>query len=121
MISTSTTPKLDSADTASLSGTLADVAAFFRKSERTVKRWMREKDPIEHWKHNGALVFPMEGIVRWGAAYRMMSRGMTRQEAEAVVRQEWIAHMQVRNEWTDLVRRVEQLEQLVKREQKEAA
>lgn len=96
----------------SLNGTLSDVAAFFRVTERTVKRW-KMAGQIGAWQLGGALVFGEDDVVKlWRGFHRDAEPG-----SELEARRLWREHLGVRSaesgvrkELEGLVGRVAELE-----------
>ena len=98
--------------TPTVNGTLADVAAFFRVSERTVKRWVAAGE-IGRWKVGGNLMFTEEDVVKRMADGYVASDRLLPVEAAARARREWRELLQVRGDQgglQDLLRRVGELE-----------
>lgn len=99
---------------AALTGTLQDVAGFFRVSERTVKRWISEgKEQLGCWKRGGSLVFGEDDVVAWWVRYHRDGYGLRPGQGAAAARELWRRHMRVRAgdlEWRQNVeRRIESL------------
>lgn len=112
-----------------LNGTMADVAAFFRVSARTVKRWNSERPPrIAFWRDGGRVMYGEEDVCRYRAAHYVASERLQAGEALERARREWrgavhsprsTLHSPASIE--DLARRVSTLEALVLGGRKEAA
>lgn len=83
-------------ESATTSGTLQDVATFFRRSARTVHQWTKEKR-IAFWQVDQKLMFGEEAILDlWESGYvaaRRMSPGETRE----IGRMQWRAHLALRD------------------------
>ncbi|MDE2104576.1 MAG: helix-turn-helix domain-containing protein [Patescibacteria group bacterium] len=97
-----------------LTGTLQDVAEFFRVSPRTVKRWISEgQERLGCWKRGGSLVFGEDDVVSWWCAYHRNGHALQPGQGEALARELWRRHMRARAgdlEWRQNVeRRIETL------------
>lgn len=78
-------------------GRIADVAAFFRVSCRTVKRW-KQAQRIGGWRAGGRAVFTEEDVVRLKADGYVATERLSVVEAAERARREWREHLALRAE-----------------------
>jgi hypothetical protein len=104
----------------SVNGTFEDVIAFFRISERTGRRWLKERPPrLAYWRQGRNQVFGEDAVVELKAESYVTSRRMAPGEAREIARREWREHLHVRQsapitgDLAELRARVERLEKLV--------
>jgi len=82
----------------SVNGTLRDVAAFFRVSERTVKRWIKQTPPvIAVWRQGRHLMFGEEAVLEAATAGYLAARRLNPGEAKEIARRQWREHLRVRS------------------------
>lgn len=101
----------------SVNGTIAEVASFFRVSERTVNEWKSESPPaIAFWQYGRNIIFGEEAIVDCYEKRYMSARGMQPGEIREIARKEWREHLKIARadriagELRELRRRVQDLE-----------
>lgn len=102
------------ATTVSTNGTYEDVAAFFRRSTRTIQEWKSANPPvIGHFTEGKNVCFGEEDVIDLWVRMHADARGLKPGEAQEVARRQWRAHMKIRYEDTALRREFEQLKERV--------
>ena len=72
-------------------GTIRDVAAFFRCSTRTVRRWLAERPPrLTYWRSGGAVLVGEEAVLDAVTAGRVDS-GRPAATSRDAIRAQWRA------------------------------
>lgn len=95
-------------------GTIADVAAFFRVSVRTVAEWKAERPPrLAFWQEGRNVCFGEESVVALRAKMLVASSRLQPGEAESIARKEWRAHLGVRLQLDELSQRLTRLESAI--------
>ncbi len=103
-------------------GTIADVAAFFRVSIRTVAEWKAERPPrLAFWQEGRNVCFGEEAVIDLRARMTMSEGRRSLEEAREIARREWREHLSVRRAESDLRARVLRLEQMLQGQQKDLA
>lgn len=78
----------------SLNGTAAEVAAFFRVSERTVYEWRANKE-IGFWQHGRNITFGEENVIEMYIKQHSGVRGYRPGELEELTRKQWREHLRL--------------------------
>ncbi len=95
------------------SGTVADVAAFFRVSPQTVNLW-RAEQRIGFWQEGRNVCFGEDAVVEFWVKRCQSNGKSTPAERTELVRLAWRAHLGIRRpaatQWNDLLQRIERLE-----------
>jgi hypothetical protein len=103
-------------------GTIADVAAFFRVSVRTVAEWKAERPPrLAFWQEGRNVCFGEEAVIDLRARMTMSEGRRSLDEARETARREWREHLAVRRPESDLLKRVLRLEQLLQNQRTDLA
>ncbi|MDB6022968.1 MAG: hypothetical protein JWQ04_2825, partial [Pedosphaera sp.] len=75
-----------------INGTLADVAAFFRLSERTVERWTTRAEgtpELAHWQEDRRVMIPESAVVEKYVRNFRAAKGLKPGELEERARRDW--------------------------------
>ncbi len=102
-------------DSATTTGTVDDVAAFFRVDTRTVQRWISgSKRRLTYWREGRLPKFGEAAVVELRVKFLKESRAYEPGEAEEIARREWRDLLEVRRTESEQVAelrlRVERLE-----------
>ncbi len=75
---------------ATTTGTVEDVAAFFRVSVRTVQNWIANPKPrLTFWREGRNLCFGEAAVVELRVKFLIASRAYAAGEPEEIARREW--------------------------------
>lgn len=101
----------------SLTGTLEEVAAFFRVSIRTLHEWKEQTPPaIGHWQLGRNICFGEEDVIDAWVKRHRPAAGINLSDALESARRQWREHLKVcradllHAEINDLRRRLDHLE-----------
>lgn len=79
----------------STTGTIADVAAFFRVTERTVREW-KAGGEISGWKSGKLVCFGEESVIALRVKHTLTASKTTAAELREIARREWREHLGLR-------------------------
>lgn len=94
--------------TVSTTGTIEDVATFFRSSTRTVHEW-KEKQLIKYCKEGGCLCFHETAVVDFAVSRIVIAHGDDPTRIADAIRKDWRDHLKVRADWSAVLNQVRAL------------